>query len=50
MSELQTEVDPVFHQTLSTALQKSSGMRAAVANIAEVEIYRRWLKIIEVKL
>ncbi len=50
MSERQIEVDPVFHQALDFVLQKSSGMRAAVSPIAEVEVYRRWLKIIEVKL
>lgn len=50
MSERQIDIDPVFHQALDAALQKSSGMRAAVSSIAEVEVYRRWLKIIEVKL
>ncbi|HET6423731.1 MAG TPA: phosphoenolpyruvate carboxylase, partial [Planctomycetaceae bacterium] len=50
MSERQIEVDPVFHQALDAVLQKSSGMRAAVGSIAEVEVYRRWLKIIEVRL
>lgn len=50
MSERQVEVDPVFHRALDTVLQKSSGMRAAVASIADVEVYRRWLKIIEVRL
>lgn len=50
MSERQITVDPVFHQTLDAVLQKSSGMRAAVASIADVEVYRRWLKIVEVRL
>jgi phosphoenolpyruvate carboxylase len=50
MSERQIAVSPEFHAALDGVLKKSSGMRAAVGSIAEVEVYRRWLKIIEVRL
>lgn len=49
MSERQVTVEPAFRAALHAALQKS-GWKAAVSSIAEVELYRRWLRIIEVRL
>lgn len=49
MSERQVAVDPALRQALQQALKKSS-FRSATESIAEVELYRRWLKVIETKL
>ena len=50
MSDRRITLSAELDQALTTALARSSGLRSAVESIAEVEAYRRWLKIIEVRL
>ncbi|HUQ71003.1 MAG TPA: phosphoenolpyruvate carboxylase [Planctomycetaceae bacterium] len=50
MSSKSVAVEPAMQQALDAAVAKSSAFKASVQNIAPVEVYRRWLKIIEVRL
>jgi phosphoenolpyruvate carboxylase len=50
MSSRSVAIEPQMQQALDGALAKSAALRAAVKSIAEVEVYRRWLKVIEVRL
>jgi len=50
MSERQMTIEPEFRAALDLALQQSPRILQAVANVSEVEFYRRWLKVIEVRL
>lgn len=50
MSDRRFSVTPEFHAALTATLSRFSGLRATVETIAEVEVYRRWLKIIEARL
>lgn len=49
MSCRSVEVDPELVAALEGAI-KSSALRDAVSQIAEVEVYRRWLKVIQTRL
>ncbi|WP_010586166.1 phosphoenolpyruvate carboxylase [Schlesneria paludicola] len=50
MSNRQVDIEPEFKAAIDQALQQSASARSAVESISELEIYRRWLKIIEVRL
>ncbi len=50
MSDRRIAVSPEFQTTMTTTLSRFAGLRAAAESIAEVEVYRRWLKVIETRL
>jgi phosphoenolpyruvate carboxylase len=50
MSERQVPVEPALQQALQHALSQSTAARDACSSVSEVELYRRWLKFVEVRL
>lgn len=50
MSSQSVAVEPALIEALELACKKSSAVREAVSSVAEVEVYRRWLKVIDVRL
>lgn len=50
MSERQFPVDAALHQALMSTLTRWPGLKSAVDSVSDVEVYRRWLKIIEARL
>lgn len=50
MSSQSVVVEPALTEALQAAMKKSSAIKEAVSGVAEVEVYRRWLKVIQVRL
>lgn len=50
MSDRRIAVSPEFQTAMQATLSKFAGLRAAAETVADVEVYRRWLKIIETRL
>lgn len=50
MSSQSVEIEPALSAALAQAMKKSSALRESVGSVAEVEVYRRWLKIIQGRL
>ncbi len=50
MSSNSVEVEPALTSALQQAMKKSSSVREAVESVADVEVYRRWLKVIDTRL
>jgi len=50
MSERQFAVDESLKQALASAISKRASLRQAAESVSEVEVYRRWLRVIEARL
>jgi phosphoenolpyruvate carboxylase len=50
MSERQFPVDAALHEALHAAVTRWPEVQSAAAQVSEVEVYRRWLKVIETRL
>jgi phosphoenolpyruvate carboxylase len=50
MSSRSVAIEPALTMALEHAVQRSTAVKAAVEGVAEVEVYRRWLKVIQTRL
>lgn len=50
MSDRRLTIEPEFRAAMDLALQQSARAQQAVTAVSEIEFYRRWLKVIEIRL